>query len=131
MQKVDVRKQVLRKFTTLRWIVLGPAKRTRANHMPNASHESSWSDAVSKHTVSNDATVAAFLSKNSKEEHKGGVFGQEEPCVICYEDMTYESISKLHCGHIFHRGVSTTLHKILFRLVCLRPLVVVCLPSLV
>lgn len=33
----------------------------------------------------------------------GNIFGLEEPCVICYEDMQANNALLLHCGHTFHR----------------------------
>ena len=33
------------------------------------------------------------------------VFGTEEPCVICYEEMHTQNSLLLHCGHTFHKEV--------------------------
>lgn len=60
------------------------SNRVRANQMP-AKQESSWCGSGS-------------VSSSTDES-----FGQEEPCVICFQDMARDNISKLHCGHVFHK----------------------------
>jgi len=64
-------------------------RRTRANQVPQSGNSDSWLHQV-------HSSIQLRKSKSS-------VFGVEEPCVICYEDMTRESSQKLNCGHTFHK----------------------------
>lgn len=66
------------------------AKRVRAHHVASnhPSRPESWLDHPSAHKPVS-------------------IFGHEEPCVICYEDMTRMTALKLHCGHVFHRNCIT------------------------
>ena len=48
---------------------------------------------------------AQLTGSSNSRKYKSTVFGVEEPCVICYEDMVKDSFQKLLCGHVFHKNV--------------------------
>ncbi|XP_066933043.1 uncharacterized protein [Clytia hemisphaerica] len=55
------------------------------------------------HGAASKRSRANQVPPKASSSGKSSIFGSEEPCVICYEDMYPQNRQPLQCGHTFHK----------------------------